>query len=256
MGDLWQTIAEMAAELHPEHIEALSEKIAKIQSPMSFDDSKIAIATGIKENSIHSFGKTWKENPSISSRELAAALRCASVTAEYVEKLEKIDMVWTGPSTGLVPSRRTEQVLLEVISMAKRNLFLVSFIAYDIDDIMMALQDAIERNVRLHILLESSKEHGGKVDIDSIETFSAKVPAANIYVWHPEEKGQNRWSGTVHAKCAVADGCLAFITSANLTGAAMERNMELGVLVRGGNLPDRLARHLEALIKTDIIKKV
>lgn len=53
-----------------------------------------------------------------------------------------------------------------------------------------------------------------------------------------------------------ADGELAFITSANLTSAAMERNMELGVLVKGGELPFELQRHLEALISTKIIEKV
>ncbi len=256
MSEIWQVIAEMAVELHPERIEAVSEKIAILPSPMDFDKSKISFVTGVEENLIQRLGKAWRKNPSVSPQELAAALRCASVTAGYIEKRETIEMAWTGPSTGLVPSRHTEQVLLEVISTAKRRLFLVSFVAYDIDAIMRALQDAIGRKVRIDILLESSKEHGGKVDIDSIEAFLKKVPSANVYSWRPEAKGQSRWSGSVHAKCAVADGYLAFITSANLTAAAMERNMELGVLVQGGNLPDKLARHLEALITTGIVEKV
>ena len=49
---------------------------------------------------------------------------------------------------------------------------------------------------------------------------------------------------------------MAYITSANLTAAAMERNMELGVLVKGGNLPIELHQHLEALISTKIIEQV
>jgi hypothetical protein len=36
----------------------------------------------------------------------------------------------------------------------------------------------------------------------------------------------------------------------------MERNMELGVLVKGGELPFEHHRHLEALISTKVIEKV
>jgi phosphatidylserine/phosphatidylglycerophosphate/cardiolipin synthase-like enzyme len=52
----------------------------------------------------------------------------------------------------------------------------------------------------------------------------------------------------------VADGRLAFITSANLTKRAMEGNMEIGILVRGGALPDNLHRHLEMLVAMEIIR--
>ena len=41
----------------------------------------------------------------------------------------------------------------------------------------------------------------------------------------------------MHVKAAVADSRIAFLSSANLTEAALERNMELGVLIRGGHLP-------------------
>ena len=57
-------------------------------------------------------------------------------------------------------------------------------------------------------------------------------------------------TASVHAKCAVADGNIAFVTSANLSEAAMERNMELGVLLRGGQVPGLLDRHLAALVTT------
>jgi len=62
-------------------------------------------------------------------------------------------------------------------------------------------------------------------------------------------------SASVHAKCAVADSRLAFITSANLTSAALERNMELGLLLRGGTVPDRLHAHLAALVTTKVVKQ-
>ena len=83
------------------------------------------------------------------------------------------------------------------------------------------------------------------------------VPSARLFAWAAHEKGAaGQYPGVVHAKCAVADGRVAFITSANLTSAAMERNMELGVLVTGGNLPEELHNHLEALITTKVLEPV
>ncbi len=38
----------------------------------------------------------------------------------------------------------------------------------------------------------------------------------------------------MHAKVLVVDGRTALVGSANVTGSAMERNLECGLLVRGG----------------------
>lgn len=95
---------------------------------------------------------------------------------------------------------------------------------------------------------------------DSVKSMKSILPSIDVYVWSSDKKllpGQ--LSGAIHAKCAVADGELAFITSANLASAAMERNMELelGILVKeGGELPFELHRHLEAFISTKAIEKV
>jgi phosphatidylserine/phosphatidylglycerophosphate/cardiolipin synthase-like enzyme len=51
----------------------------------------------------------------------------------------------------------------------------------------------------------------------------------------------------MHAKAAIADRSAALVTSANLTGHALDLNMELGLLVRGGSVPARLADHFNAL---------
>lgn len=254
MSDLWRTVAELALELHPDRLAVVIMKLGELKSPEDFDKVKTSFGPGVDSELVQRLEDDWKATPSLSPLELAAALRGAAGTAVLTEKRETVEMVWTGPLTGLVASRHTERVLLEVISVAKRRLFLVSFVAYDVDVIIKALQDAIGRNVEIDLLLESSRSHGGKVDIDSISTFLRRVPTINIYAWTKTSKREGY--GAVHAKCAVADEKVAFITSANLTMAAMEKNMELGVLIRGGNLPKTLHRHLEALITTETIERV
>lgn len=256
MKDVWQTIAELAAELHPDRLGAAAEKIKDLDSPSEFYRAKSLFGPGADKSLVDSLGELWAKDRHLSSMELAAALRGASSAAQLMERREAIEMVWTGPFTGLVASRHTEQVLLEVITYASKRLILVSFVAYDINTILKAMKDAASRNVKIDILLERSKSHGGKVDIDSIDALRKENLAANVYTWNHGPKSKRTLEGAIHAKCAVADGSLAFITSANLTSAAMERNMELGVLIRGGDLPDKLMRHLEALISTGIVERV
>jgi phosphatidylserine/phosphatidylglycerophosphate/cardiolipin synthase-like enzyme len=52
----------------------------------------------------------------------------------------------------------------------------------------------------------------------------------------------------------VADQTRAFVTSANLTGSAMENNLEAGLLAHGGTVPRRLADHFSALMRVGVIQ--
>jgi cardiolipin synthase A/B len=84
--------------------------------------------------------------------------------------------------------------------------------------------------------------------------MKAAMPTAKLFSW--VDKGGDFAGGKVHAKVAVADENFCFISSANLTGHAMEKNMEAGVLIKGGATPSSLHRHLEALATTHVIVKV
>jgi phosphatidylserine/phosphatidylglycerophosphate/cardiolipin synthase-like enzyme len=60
-------------------------------------------------------------------------------------------------------------------------------------------------------------------------------------------------TGVLHAKAVVADGEVVFLTSANLTEAALDRNIELGLLVRDRALAASLARHFQVLIERGLL---
>ena len=257
MDDLLTVIAELGLELHPDRIGTVASKIETIGSVEQFALIRPSFGPNADKKLVARFRQAWWKSEATTPCEVASALRGASAAATLRESRGAVEMVWTGPSTGQVPVRHTAQVLCEVIDTAKRRLFLVSFVAYGVDMIIKALRRAIGRQVRIEVLLESSSEHGGKVDHDSVGAMKKVLPSIDIYIWDSKKKClPGQFPGSVHAKCAVADGELAFITSANLTAAAMEHNMELGVLVKGGELPIELQRHLEALISTKVVEKV
>lgn len=91
-----------------------------------------------------------------------------------------------------------------------------------------------------------------------MERASHSVPVrcsgenVEIYVWPLEKRPA---SSRLHAKVAVADGELAFVTSANLTGYALDQNLEVGVLISGGQTPRRLKEHFHALIASGTLAR-
>jgi cardiolipin synthase len=255
MDDLRQAIASIAATFHEDRVEAIAAAIERFDSPESFDRSASTVVSGANSDLVVRLRKAWAAIPTVTGKEIAFGLRVATHTATLIGTAESIDLVWTGPKTGLIPTRNTEQAIREVIDEARKSLFIVSYVFYNASSIVDGLNGATNRGVSVRILLESSTDHGGAVLGDGLAAMHRAVPDAELYIWNPTEKAVSAGSLTaaVHAKCAVADHRIAFVTSANLTSAAMERNMELGILVRGGTTPERLHNHLDALVYTRTI---
>jgi phosphatidylserine/phosphatidylglycerophosphate/cardiolipin synthase-like enzyme len=57
----------------------------------------------------------------------------------------------------------------------------------------------------------------------------------------------------LHAKAVVADEQSVFITSANLTEAALDRNIEIGLLVRDIPLALSVVSHFRGLIDRSLL---
>jgi|SRR6516164_255392 phosphatidylserine/phosphatidylglycerophosphate/cardiolipin synthase-like enzyme len=60
--------------------------------------------------------------------------------------------------------------------------------------------------------------------------------------------------GVLHAKAVVADDEAVFITSANLTEAALDRNIELGVLIRDRAFALTVGGYFRSLIDRILLK--
>src|SRR5262249_10911868 len=69
-----------------------------------------------------------------------------------------------------------------------------------------------------------------------------------------EQDQQNRSS--LHAKCIVVDRRCAFVSSANFTQAAQNRNIEVGVLIRSPRFSSQLVSQFERLAATAILRRV
>ncbi len=202
----------------------------------------------------------WRQqSPELAPQSVALALLAAAQAAEQHRRAQSTSLVWTGP-TGHGPAlRRTDQALLQVINAAQERLLVVSFAVYKIPEIRQALLKAARRGVSLKICLEAPDPSEGKITYDALQALGKRVAQnAAAYIWPKNKRPRDDKDkfGSLHAKTAVADKDLLFISSANLTEYALKLNMELGVLIKGGPLPGNVVAHFNRLIEDGVLELV
>lgn len=256
-------VVELATELPVGLIRTLADAIASADLS-DWPRARLRILEMTPQARLHAlvseFLNTWhNQASSVSPNSVALALLSAAATAQHERERQSVDLVWTGPDVIDVPLRRTDQALLQVIDAAQDSLLIVSFAVYKVPAVTQALIRAFERGVFIRICVEAPEPSGEHIAYDTIRALGPDVlQRAAIYIWprdrRPTDSSGN--AGSLHAKCAVADRDLLFISSANLTGYAMQLNMELGVLIRGGRMPATVATHFERLIERGVLERV
>lgn len=205
---------------------------------------------GIREPVAALYDAMGKE--SVSTVEAAAYVRGYVAALLNSRDEVRVRTVWSGPSTPAVPVRATAQVLVEVINEAHDELLAMTYAARPYPALTRALVNAAARGVRTDIVVETLAGARGLLSgREPAEAFSA-VPGVRLWHWarHPGEHTHSRQ----HAKVAIADRNTLFLGSANLTESAARRNIEAGVLVRGGDAPRRAAEHIVELQRLGVLK--
>ena len=199
----------------------------------------------------------WGAASHVSPANLAWGLRAASVVDDHHRRGQSVELVWTGPVPDGTVLRRTDQVLLDLVRSARHEIYLVTFAAYKIPVLNEAMLAAAQRGVEINLIFESQET--GKTAFAAIKAVGGELEAlSNIYTWPLDKRPKDAAGrhGSLHAKCAVSDGTDLLISSANLTEYALNMNMELGILGRGGSLPGRVVRHLQQLVDEETLMPV
>ncbi|MFG7943487.1 DISARM system phospholipase D-like protein DrmC [Streptomyces cacaoi] len=111
-----------------------------------------------------------------------------------------------------------------------------------------ALRRAVGRGVRVDIVVETIEGASGLLRGPEPAAAFAAIPGVRLWYRPPSRRAEA--AARQHAKIAVADSRVLFVGSANLTASAVARNIEAGVLVRGGTAPQRAAEHIRELQRT------
>ena len=220
--------AEVVCELSAQQAEALAADLAIARSPRPIRKVAGLDAPDV----VKELGHLWVAGDMIDGPSLADAIRCAARAVKTVSSYEKVELLYTGPdSTSL---RRNLQGLLEVVRGARLTLWVVSYVVVGVDEVLEALEERAAAGVRVNVLIDHRSEKAEQ----AFAALEQKAPGCNVFIWPDEHRRlPSGLHVNLHAKCAVADGRQAFVSSANLTGWAMGHNLEVGYLVTGGSTP-------------------
>ena len=180
------------------------------------------------------------------------------------ERAPAPDFVWTGPEVVGLHARDTRRVYEELIGSAQHSIWVCSYAFFDGPRAFATLAARMDANPGLEVtlLLNIERRRGDTTAADSLvrrfadefwrEAWPGKARPRVFY--DPRSVAEDGPGGVLHAKAVVADGEAVFITSANLTEAAFDRNIELGLLVRDRTLAETTAIHFRTLIEKGLLR--
>jgi phosphatidylserine/phosphatidylglycerophosphate/cardiolipin synthase-like enzyme len=166
----------------------------------------------------------------------------------------RVESVWSGPATHRVPVRATAQVLIEVVAGARHELLLMTYSARPHRPLLTALTAAAGRRVAVTVVVETLQGAGGALAGSEPASAFASVPGVELWHWPPAGRAEE--GAKMHAKIAVADRRVLFVSSANLTASGVGGNIEAGLLVHGGAAPQRAAEHVAELKAQGILARL
>jgi len=261
-----QLVSEIYDLVNDLPVEVVEKLVYTLQKATSADPTQMrqevmqAVAHPAVQRRVSRFLDFWHtQMPEVRPDSLALTLQAVCFAGEEHRRGQHLELVWTGPDSQVIPLRRTDQALLQLIGEATQELHIVSFAVYKPKAITQALVKAAQRGVSIAIYLETPDASEGKITFDTIRSLGKEVARhARIYIWPLEQRAQSESGkyGSLHAKVAVADGQTMLISSANLTEYAMTLNMEMGLLVRGGSLPGQVQSHLTRLVERGVFEVV
>lgn len=176
---------------------------------------------------------------------VAAYLRGVADGYEHRLAQVRVETVWSGPRTDAVPVRASAQVLSDLVAQARTELLLMTYSARPRPSLTAGLQAAVERGVRIDVVVETLAGAGGA--IAGSEPAVAFAGVRGLRLWHWPAGSRKEPGAKMHAKVAVADRSALLVTSANLTQSGADKNLEAGLLVRGGHAAARVVEHVTQL---------
>lgn len=165
-----------------------------------------------------------------------------------------VETVWSGPSTDAVPVRAGAQVLDDLVAHARTELLLMTYSARPRASLTAALQAAAVRGVRIDVVVETLAGAAGAIGGSEPAVAFSGVPGLRLWHWPATVRAEP--GAKMHAKVAVADRSALLVTSANLTQSGASKNLEAGLLVRGGHTAVRVVEHVTQLQIDGVLVKL
>jgi phosphatidylserine/phosphatidylglycerophosphate/cardiolipin synthase-like enzyme len=194
-----------------------------------------------------------------------APAHCALLIEAITEERDRapdlaklFELVLSGPDVAGVPTEDTAAVVNSLFMEARTEVLVVSYAVFNGEIIFETLAARMRENpdLKVTLCLDIARQYGDTwLSAEIVRRFAAEFrqrhwpwPELPELYYDPRALSENtEQRASLHAKAVVVDRCSALVTSANFTGAAQRRNIELGMLIRHPSLAKRIADYFEGL---------
>ncbi len=203
----------------------------------------------------------------IAAPHLALLLDQAAQAAEARMSMARdVEFVWTGLEGANAHVRDTAVVVEQLFAQAERSVLVSTFVVQQGSRVFEALATRMTERpalaVRLFVHIERG-ERDTRYESELLREFVARF--AKQWPWRKKPEVYYDPRGLAldrntranwHAKCVVVDDEHAFVTSANFTGWAQERNVEAGVLLHTPAIAREIRGQFDALVTSSQVCRV
>jgi len=200
------------------------------------------------------------ERAGISGASAAAWIRSVD---EATSRRPRPDLVWSGPEVPGLHARDTRRVFDELLGSAEQSIWASTYAFFDGARAFKVLAERMDERAELAVtlLLNIQRKHGDTTATEQlVRKFADRFwktdwPGSSRprVFYDPRALEIDKPGGVLHAKAFVVDGEAVFVTSANFTEAALDRNIELGLLVRDRTLAASITTHFGTLIDQGLL---
>ena len=203
---------------------------------------------------------TWLtslENAAFTPSQTARLLR-SIVAGRHRDRVLVPDLVVSGPDVPGVPTADTYAVVQSLFQEAQNEIVLAGYAFHNGKLLFerLAEQKRLRPQLRIIFHVDVPRRAGDTTTADDIILRYAKEFRERHWPWQPFPEvyfdpraldTDSHKRASLHAKVVVVDRAKLFLTSANFTEAAQQRNIEMGLLSHAAYLAEQVAAYFEGL---------
>ncbi len=200
------------------------------------------------------------------SKQVARLLQ-AIASGRQRDRMLMPDLVVSGPDVPGVPTGDTYAVVQSLFQQAESEIVLAGYAFHNGKLLFERLAEQKKTRPRLRIIfhVDVPRRAGDTTTDDAIVLRYAKEFRERHWPWEPFPEvyfdpralqTDSHIRASLHAKVVIVDRTKLFLTSANFTEAAQQRNIEMGLLSRAPHLAQQVAAYFEGLRHTGQLRRL
>jgi phosphatidylserine/phosphatidylglycerophosphate/cardiolipin synthase-like enzyme len=201
--------------------------------------------------------------------QVAATLELIRADRQARPRVEDVlELVTTGPEVSGTANRDTSVVVRELFANARDSVLVAGYAIYQGQRVFQALANRMVEipGLKVRMFLDIQRGHGDTTAApELIRRFSASFrsdkwpkdrPLPDVFFDPRSLEIDPSRRPSLHAKCVVVDGKEVFVSSANFTEAAQQRNLEIGVLIHSAQVANWVIRYFDELFSRRLLVSV